>query len=47
MHTLRYITEITPVEDNNEISESKVPEIDKNEMSRLSFSLRIYDISSY
>jgi DNA end-binding protein Ku len=33
MHTLHYIDEIKPVEDINEISESKVPEIDKNEIS--------------
>jgi DNA end-binding protein Ku len=33
MHTLHYISEIKPVEEINEISESKVPEIDKNEMS--------------
>ena len=33
MHTLHYIDEIKPVEDIKEISETKVPEIDKNEMS--------------
>jgi|SRR5918996_2575860 DNA end-binding protein Ku len=33
MHTLHYISEIKPVEEINEISESKVPEIDKNEIS--------------
>jgi DNA end-binding protein Ku len=33
MHTLHYLDEIKPVEDIKEISEAKVPEIDKNEMS--------------
>ncbi|MGH9966200.1 MAG: Ku protein [Nitrososphaeraceae archaeon] len=33
MHTLHYIDEIKPVEDIEEISKTKVPEIDKNEMS--------------
>jgi DNA end-binding protein Ku len=33
MHTLHYIDEIKPVEDIKEISETKVPEIDKNELS--------------
>jgi DNA end-binding protein Ku len=33
LHTLHYMDEIKPVEDIKEISEAKVPEIDKNEMS--------------
>jgi DNA end-binding protein Ku len=33
MHTLHYIDDIKPVEDIKEISETKVPEIDKNELS--------------
>jgi Ku protein len=33
MHTLHYIDEIKPVDDIKEISEIKVPEIDKNELS--------------
>jgi DNA end-binding protein Ku len=33
MHTLYYLDEIKPVEDIKEISETKVPESDKNEMS--------------
>lgn len=33
MHTLHYLDEIKPVEDIKEISETKVPEIDKNEYS--------------
>ncbi|MGH9976838.1 MAG: Ku protein [Nitrososphaeraceae archaeon] len=33
MHTLHYMDEIKPVEDIKEISETKVPEIDKNELS--------------
>ncbi|MGH9985881.1 MAG: Ku protein [Nitrososphaeraceae archaeon] len=33
MHTLHYIDEIKPVEEIEEISKTKVPEIDKNEMS--------------
>jgi DNA end-binding protein Ku len=33
MHTLHYIDEIKPVEEIKEISETRVPEIDKNELS--------------
>jgi DNA end-binding protein Ku len=33
LHTLHYLDEIRPVEDIKEISETKVPEIDKNEMA--------------
>lgn len=33
MHTLHYISEIRPMEEIKEISETKVPEIDKNELS--------------
>lgn len=52
MHTLHYLDEIKPVEDIKEISETKVPEIDKNEMSlgKLlveSLTSKGFDISRY
>jgi DNA end-binding protein Ku len=52
MHTLHYLDEIKPVEDIKEISETKVPEIDKNEMSlgKLlveSLTSKGFDISLY
>jgi DNA end-binding protein Ku len=52
MHTLHYLDEIKPVEDIKEISETKVPEIDKNEMSlgKLlveSLTSKGFDISHY
>jgi DNA end-binding protein Ku len=52
MHTLHYLDEIKPVEDIKEISEIKVPEIDKNEMSlgKLlveSLTSKGFDISLY
>jgi DNA end-binding protein Ku len=52
MHTLHYLDEIKPVEDIKEISETKVPEIDKNEMSlgKLlveSLASKGFDISRY
>jgi DNA end-binding protein Ku len=52
MHTLYYLDEIKPVEDIKEISETKVPEIDKNEMSlgKLlveSLTSKGFDISRY
>src|ERR671918_55238 len=52
MHTLHYIDEIKPVEEIKEISETKVPEIDKNEMSlgKLlveSLTSKGFDISLY
>lgn len=52
MHTLHYMDEIKPVEDIKEISEAKVPEIDKNEMSlgKLlveNLTSKTFDISRY
>jgi DNA end-binding protein Ku len=52
MHTLHYMDEIKPVEDIKEISETKVPEIDKNEMSlgKLlveNLTSKTFDISRY
>ena len=52
LHTLHYLDEIRPVEDIKEISETKVPEIDKNEMSlgKLlveSLTSKGFDISRY
>jgi DNA end-binding protein Ku len=52
MHTLHYLDEIRPVEDIKEISETKVPEIDKNEMAlgKLlveSLTSKGFDISRY
>lgn len=52
MHTLHYIDEIKPVEDIKEISETKVPEIDKNEISLgkvlvESLTSKDFDISRY
>jgi DNA end-binding protein Ku len=52
MHILHYLDEIKPVEDIKEISETKVPEIDKNEMSlgKLlveSLTSKGFDISLY
>ena len=52
MHTLHYLDEIRPVEEIKEISETKVPEIDKNEMSlgKLlveSLTSKGFDISRY
>jgi DNA end-binding protein Ku len=52
MHTLHYMDEIKPVEDIREISEAKVPEIDKNEMSlgKLlveNLTSKTFDISRY
>lgn len=52
MHTLHYLDEIRPVEEIKEISETKVPEIDKNEMElgKLlveSLTSKGFDISRY
>jgi DNA end-binding protein Ku len=52
MHTLHYLDEIKPVEDIKEISEAKVPEIDKNEMSLSkllveNLTSKTFDISRY
>jgi DNA end-binding protein Ku len=52
MHTLHYMDEIKPVEDIKEISEAKVPEIDKNEMSMgkllvENLTSKTFDISRY
>ena len=52
MHTLHYMDEIKPVEDIKEISETKVAEIDKNEMSlgKLlveNLTSKTFDISRY